>query len=209
MKYRNAVKLTGDVLAIEGTTVILETKDVTGQYADQHRVEIPDQKLVDVLKPKQRITLFGQLDRDPEPFSTRIVADVATVKKVAKSAPYENLALIVGRVPISAVPMLPIEGKQGFINLALEAGGKIFNGVAFFQLATMLGRVWRKNALAQLMGRLRTRKFPDRNGDERISVEIVANDQFETKILKAAESYDPFEGYGDTAAVASDESAPF
>ena len=199
MKNRNAVKLVGDVVSIEGTAVKLRTIQTrpSGSYEDIHVLEIPSQELCNGLKPKQKLELFGRLERADEPFSTSIVADIATVKKVGKSAGYENVACIVGTVPFTATLRPPTaDGKMGLANLAIETGGKIFNGTAFRALAIVFGTVWTKGSVAQLMGRLRRREFIDANGDERASVEIVAEDQNETRVLKAAVVADPFGDYG-------------
>lgn len=206
---QNAIKLVGDVVRVAGTTVTILTKQVRpgGVYEDEHVVEIPDVTLTQDLKPKQKIGLMGYLARGDSAFSTRIIADTATVKKLAKSAGYENMAKLVGKIPMSASMLPAAEGKTGLANLVIEVAGQMFNGVAFRQTAIMLSRAWHKGAIGQLMGRLRRREFIDRNGDIQTSIEVVAEDSAETRILKRAEENDPFGDFGKLGVDAQPEPA--
>jgi len=206
IKLRNAVKLAGDVTKIEGTTVTIKTVQarLSGEYSDEHTVEIPDQSVVNTLKVGKKVLLMGRLERTAGKYSTRVVADVATV--TTKGIPgYINIAVISGQIPMTAQVLPAVDGKVGIANLAIEFAGKIFNGVAFRQLATMYGRVWRRGAVGQLMGRLRQREFIDNNGDTCRAVEIVVEDQYETRVLKPAEAADQFGDYGIAGAFEEDE----
>ena len=201
IKQRNAVKLAGDLVSVDEKcrSIVVLTKQTrrSGTYEDRLEVIVPDGKLLAKMKPNQKIKLYGFLDRSDEKFSTQIVADPKMIK-LGKNAgsTYENRAQLVGTVPFSAGMLPSGDGKVSLINLAVEVGGKIFNGVAFRQLATIFDRVWTKRSIAKLDGRIRFRKFVDGEGDTQVSLEIVVEDKAETRILKRASVDDEFGDYG-------------
>jgi hypothetical protein len=200
IQMRNAVRLVGDVMDIDEKTRMIQllTKQVrqSGTYEDQHRVLVPDAKVLGKLKPGRRIGLMGRLDRSDEKFSTIIVAAPKTIVSAKKSEGYDNICQLVGPVPFSAGMLPADDGKVSLANLAIEVGGKIFNGVAFRQLAAIYDRTWLKGAIGQLMGRLRTREFVDNEGNLQTSIEIVAEDKRETRVLRKAVVEDRFGSFG-------------
>jgi hypothetical protein len=194
---QNACILTGDVVEVNGDSMKLKTIEVrqNGSYDSFHTIRT-DPAALKGIKVGHKVTLKGRLNRTNEKFSAHIAADPSTIAKVAKSAPYQNLAVVTGTVPFTAHEMPAAMGSGSFINLAIEFMGQIYNGVAFRTMATMYSRVWEKGAQAQLKGRLRERSFVDRNGDEMTSLEIIAEDARQTYIIRRATDNDPFGDYG-------------
>ena len=200
IQKRNAVSLIGDVVSVDvkGRTIVLLTKQSrqSGTYEDLHHVIVPNMAFLKKLKEGQKLRILAQLDRNDEAFSTQIVADPKNISIGKKSDGYDNEAELVGDVPYSAAMLPADEGKISLANLAIEVGGKVFNGVAFRQLATIFDRTWHKGAMARLKGRLRRREFTNNDGDEITAVEIVAEDKALTRVLKSALKEDKFGDFG-------------
>lgn len=112
-----------------------------------------------------KIFLIGHLGRDPEmsytPNGTAITKFTMAVNRVTKSPTGER-----------------------------QEETEWFNIVAWQKLAETCNTYLRKGSKVLIEGRLTTRKYTDRNGIERVAIEVVANDM-EMLTPKSAQTSSP------------------
>jgi len=113
-----------------------------------------------------KIMLIGNLGRDPElnytPSGVAVAKFSLAVNNVSKSSTGEK-----------------------------QTETEWFNIVAFRQLAEICNNYLHKGSKVFIEGRLTQRKYTDRNGAERISIDVVANDM-EMLTPKSAQSSSDF-----------------
>ena len=199
----NGIKLVGDILALNSTGLLMETKSEDGEYSETHEVLVKPKKALKALKEGMRIKLFGTLDQIDK--RTKIVADPKSITECDADEDYVNLAKLVGRTAGTFQYYAPSYGKQAFGNLLIEVNDMLFRSVLFAALATGFDRLCKRNSTVQVQGRLRKREFSNRDGDTDSMLEIIA-DPDETKVLAVAASIDQFAEWG--AAPAAEAKAP-
>jgi single-strand DNA-binding protein len=126
-----------------------------------------------------KIMLIGNLGKDPE------------LNVTQEGTPVTKFTLAVNRNTKSST------GER-------EKETEWFNIIAWRQLAEICERYLHKGSKVYIEGRLQTRKYTDKNGVERMAVEVVANDM---EMLTPKAATGSSEGY--SAGGSTDDRDPF
>jgi len=195
MTSYNAVKIVGDVVAKNFDHIVIKTQQPNLRQPDQPYEElIPvtgSAKWLKKAKIGKRVLIMGsfcQIEQDGKR-RTVIQADEAACNlAVSTDTPYFNLGKLVGRIAQKRI-YPPDAGRQGWGYALLAVGEQLFRATFFESMALKFDRIIKRNAVMQMMGRIRNRKY-----DGGSMLEIVADEDM-SRVIEMPNLVDPFLAY--------------
>lgn len=179
-QHFNAVSLIGDIVGTDKGMAVIRTFQETQKetYSTDHLVHMKGK--VKLPAKASRVEVIGHFEMINE--DTAIVADNI---RSAEGEPYENVAHVIGD-SFRTVQLQESAKGTKFANALLKLGDTLINGVVFRAIAIAFSMKCTKGSLAQIYGRVQHRQFEDKEGRERVTAEIICDEDL-TQVIKTKE----------------------